>query len=222
MKSVFVKRLIFSQNSKAELINRLGLADFSSSSGEGVHILDNSENCISCHFLFEKVYSQSTYNIATEEFEQIEFKRVECIPFFVDLEQETLDIIGNKAQAARVIEFFGKITKYQVGIEDVQINLLKLLQNCSLNGILFNISKVKIAEYSFFDNIVGDCSLNLFGYPKALDIVKKYEHQITNVTISISMEDTYSVAFYRSGAVAIYKDADSIDIEIIRLLKQGL
>ena len=106
MKSVFVKRLIFSQNSKAELINQLGLADFSSSSGEGVHILDNSENCISCHFLFEKVYSQSTYNIATEEFEQIEFKRVECIPFFVDLEQGTLDIIGNKQQAAREIEFF--------------------------------------------------------------------------------------------------------------------
>lgn len=222
MKSVFVKKLIFSRNSKAELINQLGLVDFSSSSGEGVHVLDSSKNHISCQFLFEKVYSQSTYNIATEEFERIEFKRVECIPFFVDLEQETLDIIGNKHQAARVIEFFGKITKYRVGIEDVQINLLKLLQNCSQNGIPFNISKVKIAEYSFFDNIVGDCSLNLFGYPKALDIVKKYEQQITNVTVSISMEDTYSVAFYKSGAVAIYKDADSIDIEIIRLLKQGL
>ena len=222
MKSVFVKRLIFSQNSKAELMKQLCSAVFSSSSGEGIHILNNSENYISCHFLFEKVYSQSTYNIETEEFDRIEFKRVECIPFFIDLEQSTLDIIGNKQQATRVMEFFGKVTKYRIGIEDVQINLLKLLQNCVQNKILFNISKVKIAEYSFFDNIVGDCSLNLFGYPKALDVVKKYEQQITNVTISISMEDTYSVAFYKSGAVAIYKDADSIDIQMIRLLKQGL
>ena len=147
---------------------------------------------------------------------------MECIPTFVDLQHFTLDIIGNKQQAARVIEYFGRITKYKIGIEDAQINLLKLLQSCVQNKINFNITKVKIAEYAFFDNIVGECSLNLYGYSKALDVIKKYEQQITNITVSINVEEPYSVAFHKSGAIVFYKDADSIDLQMIRILKLGL
>lgn len=222
MKSVFVKKLIFSKSSMEELVSQLCSAEYSSENGEGVRILNSSENCVACQFLFEKVYSQNTYNIETGEFDKIEFKRVDCIPTFVDLQHFTLDIIGNKQQAARVIEYFGRITRYKIGIEDAQINLLKLLQSCVQNKINFNITKVKIAEYAFFDNIVGECSLNLYGYSKALDVIKKYKQQITNITVSINVEDPYLVTFHKSGAIVFYKDADSIDLQMIRILKLGL
>lgn len=222
MKSIYVKKLIFPQEPKEALLKQLQSAVFSSEAGEGIRIVDLSKNCISCHFLYEQVYSQNTYNIETGEFDKIEFKRVDCTPFFIDLDRYTLDIVGSKQQAMRVIEFFGRTTRYKIGIEDAQISLLRLLESCIQSNIAFTISRVKISDYTFFDNIIGDCTLNLFDYPKAIDIVKKFEHQITNVTISITLEDTYSIVFYKNGSIAIYKDADGIDIEVIRLLKQGL
>jgi hypothetical protein len=121
-----------------------------------------------------------------------------------------------------VIEFLGKVTKYKIAISDTQINLLKLVECCETNNIVFAVSRVKIADYTFFDNIIGDCVLNLSDYPKTLDVLKKFEKQIVNVSISITTDDSYSITFYKSGSISIYKDIESIDIDFLRLIKQGI
>lgn len=81
---------------------------------------------------------------------------------------------------------------------------------------------MKISDFTFFDNIIGDCILNLTDYTKPLDILNKYEKQISNVTIYITVDDSFSIAFYKSGSISIYKDIDNIDINLLKLLKQGL
>lgn len=222
MKSIFVKKIAFTQDTKDVLLSQFQSALFTSEKGEGIHIIDYSANFVSCQFLIERIYSQSTYNVETEEFDKIEFTRIECIPFFVDFEMRTIDIVGNKQQAIRVLDFFGRITKYKIAIEDAQIDLLRLLESCQKSNVQYSISRVKISEYAFFDNIFGDCTLNLHDYPKALDVIKKFEKQIISVTLNICLDDACSVIFYKSGSVSIYKDPEDIDIEIIRLLKQGL
>lgn len=222
MKSIFVKKVMFSQDAKNTLLSQLQSSLFTSENEEGIRIIDHSNYYISCHFLVERIYSQNTYNVETEEFDKIEFTRVECIPFFVDFEMNTIDIIGNKQQATRVLDFFGRVTKYKIAIEDVQIDLLKLLESFQMANVQYSISRVKISEYTFFDSIIGDCTLNLHDYPKALDIIKKFERQIVSVTLNICLDNSYSIIFYKSGSIAIYKDAEDIDIEVVRLLKQGL
>lgn len=222
MQSIIVKKLQFFSDTRNLLSYQIGNYEFSPETGEGIRVISQNNEYISCHYLIEKIYSQDTYNLETNEFEKVEYKRIELVPFFIDLEQNTLDIIGNKHKAMKVIEFLGKVTKYKIAISDTQINLLKLVECCKANNIVFVVSKVKITDYTFFDNIIGDCVLNLSDYPKTLDVLKKYEKQIVNVSISITTDGSYTITIYKSGSISIYKDIESIDIDFLRLIKQGI
>lgn len=222
MKSIIVKKLQLSSDTKNLLSCQIGSFEFSPETGEGIRVISQNNEYIYCHYLIEKIYSQETYNLEIGEFEKVEYKRIELVPFFIDLEQDTLDIIGNKQMAMKVIEFLGKITKYRIAISDTQFDLLKLVKCCKANNIVFVISRVKISGYTFFDNIIGDCVLNLSDYPKTLDLLKKFEEKIVNVSLSITTDDSYSMTFYKSGSISIYKDIERIDIDFLRLIKQGI
>lgn len=221
MKSILIKKLHFMNNEDA-LREKIANNDFSPETGEGIRIIFESNEYLFCHYLIEKIYNQDIYNLITGELEKIELKRIDFIPFFIDFEQETLDIIGNKLMAIKVIEFIGKITKYKIAISDLQINMVKLVGSCKNNNIISNVSKIKIIDYVFFDNIIGDCTLNLTDYPNTFDILKKYEKQIVNVSISITYDNSYLITFHKSGSIKINKDIESIDINFLRLLKQGI
>lgn len=122
MKSIFVKKLQFPNDTKELFLQKIGNSDFSPELGEGIRVICQNNEYISCNYIIERVYSQYTYNIETNDFEKVEYKRIERIPFFIDFEINTLDIIGNKQQAVKVIEFFGKITKYKIPIADTLID----------------------------------------------------------------------------------------------------
>lgn len=83
-------------------------------------------------------------------------------------------------------------------------------------------NKVRINDYVFFDDIIGNCVLNLSNYSKTEELLKKYETQIVSFSTTLLLEETYSVVFYKSGAISVYKGFDDIDIEFIRTLKLGL
>lgn len=222
MKSIFIKRLQFSNTTKDELLQQISENSFTLQVGEGIRIVSQDDAHIACHYLIETVFKQDTYNYETDEFEKIEYKRIERTLFFVDFEQETLDIIGNRQQASKIIEFIGRITEYKVPISDAPINLIRLIEMWKADGIVFNITKLKLADYIFFDSIVGNCILNLNGYPKSMDVLRTYEKQIVNVSLSVLLEDTCTITFYKSGAISIYRDIEDIDLELIRLLKKGI
>ena len=222
MKSIFIKRLQFSNTTKDELLQQISENSFTLHTGEGIRIISQDDAHIACYYLIETVFKQDTYNYETDEFEKIEYKRIERTLFFVDFEQETLDIIGSKQQASKIIEFIGRVTEYKVPISDIPINLVKLIEMWKADGIVFNVTKLKLADYIFFDSIVGNCILNLTGYPKSMDVLRTYEKQIVNVSLSVLLEDTCTITFYKSGTISIYKDIEDIDLELIRLLKKGI
>lgn len=222
MKSIFIKKLQFSDIGKEELLRHIPMYSFTPESGEGLRVIEQTQEFIACHYLVESIYRQDTYNYETGEFEKSEYKRVDRTLFFIDFEQQTLDILGSKQQASRVIEFIGKVSSYRLPISDAPINLIKLVDAWKRNGITFNITRLKISDYTFFDNIIGNCVLNLTGYAKAMDVLRSYEKQIVNVSVSVLFEDLCTITFYKSGAISIYKDIEDIDLTLIRLLKNGI
>ncbi len=110
MKSIIVKKLQLTNDTKMLLSSYIGKFEFSSQTGEGIRVISQNNEYISSHYLIEKIYSQDTYNPEIDEFEKVEYKRIEIVPFFIDFKQNTLDIIGNKQMAIKVIEFLGKVT----------------------------------------------------------------------------------------------------------------
>lgn len=207
---------------KDELLQQISENNFTTEVGEGVRIVEQDDAYIACHYLAETIFRQDTYNYETDEFEKVEYKRIERTLFFVDFEQQTLDIIGNKQQATKIIEFIGRITAYKLPIIDASINLIKLIETWKMDGVAYNITKLKLFDYIFFDSIVGNCVLNLAGYPKSMDVLKTYEKQIVNVSLNVLLEVPCTITFYKSGAIVIYKDIEDIDVELIRLLKKGI
>lgn len=217
MKSIFFKSLNLELKQYEKLVSDLENYGFDNDNGDGVQVIEQGERYIKCIYYYETMSSQKSYNPETGEFDKIEFKRIETVPFIVDYEYKTLDIIGNKAKCSKVVEFVGKILKFKVAIGDIQTNPIKVLQTCEKSNIEYSVSRVKISDYIFFDNIVGNCVLNLTGYDKSYSLLKEYEKQIVNFSATISFDKMYSMTFYKSGAISISKD--DIDIEIIRTLK---
>ena len=207
---------------KDELLQQISENSFTVEIGEGVRIVEQDDTYVACHYLVETILKQDTYNYETDEFEKVEYKRIERTLFFIDFGQQTLDIIGNKQQATKVIEFIGRITAYKLPIIDVSINLIKLIEVWKIDGVAYNVTKLKLFDYIFFDNIIGNCVLNLAGYPKSMDVLRTYEKQIVNVSLNVLLEVPCTITFYKSGAIVIYKDIESIDVELIRLLKKGI
>lgn len=222
MKSIFIKRLQFSDTAKDELLRQISENYFTLEVGDGVRIVKQDDTYVACHYLVETIFRQDAYNYETDEFEKVEYKRIERTLFFVDFEQQTLDIIGNKQQASKVIEFIGRITAYKLPIIDASINLINLIETWKMDGVTYNVTKLKLSDYIFFDSIVGNCVLNLTGYPKSMDVLRTYEKQIVNVSLNVLLELPCTITFYKSGAIVIYKDIEDIDVELIRLLKKGI
>ena len=222
MKSIIFKLIELNQEQYTNLLNEIKAFGYSVENGEGIQILEENTDYTKCMYCYESTYSQNTYNPDTDEFEKIELKRIELIPFVLDLKYKTLDILANKQKCSRVIETIGKLSKYKIPITDIQVNPVKTLLACAASGVAYRVNKVKLSDYVFFDNIVGDCVLNLTDYQKTEELLKKYEKQIVSFSATLILEDTYSISFYRSGTISIYKDFEDIDIELIRILKRGL
>jgi len=222
MKSIFIKKLQFSDQIKNELLQKINEYSFTPESGEGIRVVEQDEIYIACHYLVETVYRQDTYNYEIDEFEKVEYRRIERTLFFIDFEQQTLDVIGNKQQATKIIEFIGKISSYGLPISDAPIHLIKLIEAWKADGVVFNITRLKLSDYTFFDNIIGNCVLNLTSYPKSMDVLRNYENQIVNVSLNVLFDETCTITFYKSGAISIYKDIEDIDLALVRLLKKGV
>lgn len=222
MKSILFKSFDLTQAQYNELLSALNSFNYSVESGEGVQVIENSADHARCIYCYEVVSAQNTYNPETGEFDKIEFKRIELIPFVVDLKYKTLDVIGNKRKCSKVVEMIGRLTKYKVPVGDSQVDPIKILFACSKLGVLYRVNRVKIEDYVFFDNIVGNCVLNLSNYDKINEVLSKYKKQIVNFSAVLILDEDYSITFYRSGAITLHKDFEELDIELIRMLKKGL
>lgn len=222
MKSVIFKSLELTRRQYDELLTELKTFSYSSEKGEGVQLVEEATDYIRCIYCYETISSQNTYNPETGEIDKIDFKKIELIPFIVDFKFKTLDVIGNKQKCSKIVEVLGKLTKYKVSIADSQVDPIKVLHACSTLGVPYSISRVKINDYIFFDNIVGNCILNLSNYNKTNDLLLQYKDQIVNFSSILTLDDDYQITFYKSGAITIYKDFEELDIELIRILKNGL
>lgn len=222
MKSILFKSFNLTPIQYADLLSDLKDFVYNVEVGEGVQVVEEHHDYARCIYCFDSVSSQNTYNPDTGEFSKIEIKRIELIPFIIDLQYKTLDIIGSKQKCSKVVEMIGKITKFKIAISDIQVNPIKTLVACAESGISYRVNRVKIKDYLFFDNIVGDCVLDLSDYDKTEDLLAKYERQIVNFSTVLTFDESYSITFSKNGAITLHKDFEELDIDIIRTLKKGI
>lgn len=222
MKNLIFKSLDITPNQFSDLMVALTNFSYDAKNGEGVQVIEAHSDYARCVYCYETISSQNTYNPDTGDFDKLEFKRIELVPFVIDLQYKTLDILGKKQKCARVVEAVGKMTKYKIPISDILVNPIKILLSCTQSEIPYYVSRVKITDYVFFENIVGNCVLNLTDYTKTDELLKKFETQIVNFSVILTLDANYSMTFYKSGAISLYKDFEDLDIELIRTLKKGL
>lgn len=222
MKSILFKSFHLTPTHYTSLSSKLKDFIYSSENGEGVQVVEERSDYIKCIYCYEAISSQNTYNPTLEEFCKIEIRRIELVPFIIDLKYNTLDIIGSKPKCSKVVEMIGRLTNFKIAISDIQVNPIKILLACAESRIPYYVSRVKLKDYIFFDNIIGDCVLNLSNYDKTDELLSKYEEQIIKFTAVLTLDDTYSITFSKHGTITLHKDLEDVDIELIRILKSGL
>jgi len=212
VKSIIFKTFDLNQQQYTDLLEALKAFCYDANNGEGVQVFEENSDFAKYVYYYETTYSQNSYNPSTGEFEKIDSKKIELVPFIIDLKFKTLDILGSKQKCSRIIEMMGKLTKYKIPISDIQVNPIKILMACSSKGIPYQVTRVKISDYVFFDNIVGNCVLNLSDYGKTEELLKKYEQQIVNFSAILTLDDSYSITFLE---VALFHSTKTLNLWIL-------
>jgi len=218
--SLVIKRLITSYDTFSELKSKVEGLKYDSNSGEGFHVIENEENFFSAYYIYDVMNSVNVYEAETNGFKKIQMKQQEHVYFFLDYQCQSIDIFGTRIKCSKIINTLGKLAEYKIAVDDVLLEPTKIFSALATENINYKVNRIKIRDYEFFDNILGDCTLNLENYYNVDLILDKYKEKITQFSICIDFEQPTLFMFYKSGAITIYKESKDIDVEKVRLLKK--
>jgi len=223
MKTIVFKSLKLTPERFSRLAEELRTYDYTDDKGEGVKITAGDETYLRCDYLYKKAYVQNNYNPINNEFEKVEYTKIETIPFVIDRSASFLEIIGNKQKSFKITKFLDMFLRGKPSIYDTTISPAEIINTCKAVGLPFSVSNTKIMNYIFFDKVNGECVLNLSNYAQAADVLAKYDSKIAYFSATILYDEVYFMTFYRSGVISLsHKDMTDIDIEFIRMFQNGI
>lgn len=223
MKTIIFKSLKLTEERFNQLRQELKGFAYTDERGEGAQITESGDSYLRCDYLYEKRYVQNNYNPVKNEFEKVEYTKIETIPFIIDLAAEFLEIIGNKQKAFKITKFLDMFLKGRPSIADTTISPAGIISTCKEVGLPYSVNNTKIMNYIFFDKVSGECILNLSNYAQAADVLAKYDSKIAYFSATILYDEVYFMTFYKSGAISLsHKDMTDVDIEFIRLFRSGI
>lgn len=188
--------------------------------GEGFHVTECDERFLSAYYIYDEPVILTVYEVDSDEFKKVEQRRQEYIFFSLDCDSKTIDICGNRNKSARLINAIGKVTEYKIEIDDVMIKFSRIISMLNENSISYQVNRVKIKDYPFLDNVLGDCTLNTENYSETKQLLSKFENNINQISITINFNIPITFVFHKSGVISIYKDMNSIDSSDLNLVKK--
>lgn len=218
--SLIIKKLIISEENFAILRNKIMSLKYESNTGDGFYVVQYDDEFLNAYYIYDVINSFNVYEAESNEFKKIQQKQQEYVSFFLDFNCQTVDIFGNKNKCSKLINALSKISEYKMSVDDVILEHTKIFKALADENIAYKVNRIKIKDYQFFDNIIGECTLNIEDYANVEWIFNKYKDNITQFSISVDFEQPTVFMFYKSGAITIYKDVKDIDISNIQLIKK--
>jgi hypothetical protein len=218
--SLSIKKVIISKTDFDALKNEIISLKYDVNLSEGFYVIQEDDKFLNAYYIYDVINSINIYDVNTNQFAKTQQKQQEYVSFFLDYDGQTLDIFGNKTKCAKVINALGKISKYKITIDDVMFEHTGVLKALEADNISYQVNRIKIKDYQFFDDLIGDCTLNVENYNNVEAIFNKYKDNITQFSITIDFEQPTVFMFYKSGAISIYKNVKDIEFENIKLLKK--
>ncbi|WHH59186.1 hypothetical protein [Petroclostridium sp. X23] len=216
LQNIFINRCEIEKFVFDNIIDYFSQNQYNEESEEGFYVSCLNDDYVEVHYISYTVSYENKFDFENYQFIREEYRKAESTRFVIDYLNQITVVWGNKAKTVKILELIGKISNYKVVTDEIYITPVELFKKLSSHKISYNIRRIKIKEYQFFDGVFGDCSLNLTDYSKSNDIIKEYALKISQVTINIYIEENYTLTFYESGAITIYKEYDDICFAFIR------
>ena len=220
--SLIFKRISIKDEALNNLLQKIVGEGFRADKGQGYHVTEMNEDYIFAYYIYSFITSMNIFDESENDFKSVKFEQQEFAPFCLDFKNKMLVVFGNKMRANRVIEALGAASDYSISIDDIQIDPAVILETIKKQNIIYFITKVKVKDIEFSENVICDCTFKFVNSMDSSGIIKKYSDKIIQYTIHIDLPDDYSITIYRNGAISIYKDFTTITIDDVRLFYPAL
>jgi hypothetical protein len=161
-----------------DIIIKIKENEYSESIGEGFSIKEIGENIIYANYIYQSPslitkFDEETLDIKTEK---IINKAV--VNFSIDVSYNLITIYSNSPKSRRLLTEIGKMTKFQMPIEDVNFSPLNLLPKFENSNKIFNITSLRIRNFKLNQNLSGTFWVKILEQGTAKELIYNYPGEI--------------------------------------------
>lgn len=202
--SALIKKIQYSSQSTKDLVRLLKENEYSKVEGKGFKINELKDTEISASY----IYSQPSFINKFDE-NLLEYKKektivMNIVTFEIDLVNQILVIFGNSTISRRLLTEFGKITNFEIPIEDINFNPASILQKFELQKLSLKISSLRIRNFKVKTDIIGTFSIKIIEPSTAMILLTEYPGEVIYLGASTEIQNrTITLGFYENGTLVI-------------------
>lgn len=182
---------------------------FTDQDGVGFLVRENSGSWALIYFIRSNPTFRTVFEPRTGEFIRLEISEPRVTPFVLDTRFRTLEVFGSKSDLGELVTELGRISHHKLVVDDVQMDIDKILRNLLRGGIDFSIKYIRLREVEIASGVVATCTVRVDEISHGLEVANRFSDSVTALSFAIRLYDMKaSISVNRDGAFNIGIDLD--------------
>jgi len=221
-RSALIKKIQYTAPSTKDLVRLLKDNEYSQTEGKGFKINDLKTTEISASYIYSQPSFVNTFDETTLDYKKEKTIIKNIVNFEIDLINQIFVIFGNSTISRRLLTEFGKISNFEIPVEDISFSPASILQRFESQKLSLKITTLRIRNFKVKADIIGTFSIKIIEPSVANTILTEYPGEViyTSGTTEIHGK-TVTLGFYENGTLVmsdLQEDNDEIFGRIKKLL----
>jgi hypothetical protein len=218
-RSTLIKKIRYSKKTTKDLIQLLKENEYSKEEGKGFKINDFKDTEILASYIYSQPFFINNFDEKTLEFKKEKMIVKNIVSFEIDLVNQIFIILGNSTTSRRLLTEFGKITNFEIPIEDINFIPTSILQKFEKAKLSLTVSSLRIRNFKVKPDIVGTFWVKIIEPSTAKTLLTEYPGEVIYLGASSEIRNRHvNLGFYENGTLVI-SDPDEDHDEIFAKMK---
>jgi len=145
------------------------------------------------------------------------------VDFSIDARYNLLEIFDTTKNVSKVRTTIRPLLNKNLRLSSVSFTPIEVITKLSKNALRLNIDGLSVNNFKYREGIVGRFEMKIENTELALDIIKKYSHDVTKATIRLTTDDFEDIflKIYNTGRLIISCEEEDFD-GILKVIKRIL
>ncbi|MCZ7393147.1 MAG: hypothetical protein ABOK23_08725 [Candidatus Methanoperedens sp.] len=209
--TMLFKRIQSDGISLKDIIKKIKENEYSKSKGEGFAIKEIGENIIYANYIFQYPSFINKFDDESLDIKKEKIINKAVISFSIDFSHNLIVVFSNSSNARRLLTELGKITDFEMPIEDVNFSPLNLLPKFKKSNNILNITSLRIRNFKFNQKLSGTFWVRILEQQTAKELIDNYSGEIIYMGASTKFDGrNVSMGFYENGSLMIFDKLNNL------------